>query len=160
MPRPARRKHRASTVPAQGENGASTGLTGLLPARATSTAQDGHEPTSGDLPGAGPRSLLTLAQAAAQLQIDAKTLRREARDGKLALVPIRGALRVRQAELDRYVREQEERWTRSTAATNALVDKPRADAAAALHEALNRYPPPATDKTTSRLFARRPKKAV
>jgi excisionase family DNA binding protein len=52
--------------------------------------------------------LLDLPAAARRLGVSVKTLRREHADGRIRLVAIRGVLRVRPAELDRYIAQQEE----------------------------------------------------
>lgn len=50
-----------------------------------------------------PDPLLTLPAAAAQLGISRRTLEREIAAGKLAVVCIRGAVRVAQSDLDGYI---------------------------------------------------------
>ena len=89
-------------------------------------------------------ALLTLAEACERLRCDPKTLRREARDGRIRLVPIRGTLRVREDELERYIRDQEAAWCRSAAAASSAARFDAAvEAAAVLADVLHRTRPEA-----------------
>ena len=52
--------------------------------------------------------LLTISEAAERLRVSVRTLEREARDGRLAIVRIRSVRLVAPAELDRYIAAQSE----------------------------------------------------
>jgi excisionase family DNA binding protein len=97
-------------------------------------------------------NLLTLAEAAQRLRVSVRTLEREARDGRLALVRIRSVRLVAPAELDRYIAAQEERSCQS--AVSASVGKSASalavvDALSALFPAARSTPTPGRSKLRS-----------
>lgn len=56
----------------------------------------------------GSRPLLTIPQAASKLGVKVRTVEQMVRSGELASVKVRGARRIEQAEVDRFVAEQRE----------------------------------------------------
>lgn len=62
--------------------------------------------------------ILTLQEAAAELRVSRRTLEREAREGRLALVRVRSRRLVARTELDRYIAAQESKCP-SVASANA-----------------------------------------
>jgi len=72
---------------------------------------------------ASPRPLLTIADAAARLQVSTRTLRREIASGRLAVVSIGlgRLLRIRQEALDRYITAQEVQGRPEHPAVRAMV---------------------------------------
>lgn len=63
--------------------------------------------------------LLTIAEAADRLRVSVRTIEREARDGRIAIVRIRSIRLVAPAELERYIAAQTEIQNPSAASATA-----------------------------------------
>ena len=94
--------------------------------------------------------LLTPSAFAAQLQVSARTVRREIADGRLAAVRIRGLLRIEPAEAARYIAAAREAACQSGG--TATDGKFESLAAAAVALSKHYHPaPPAPTRSRSKL---------
>ena len=102
-------------------------------------------------------ALLTITEAAQRLRVSVRTLEREAKDGRIAIVHIRSRRMIEPAELLRYIAANQTAEPPCPSASGATATK-SASASAAVAAALNErfrqaLPSPTRGRSKSRLAA-------